>query len=597
MTASVKIAEAGSVVLDSVPSAVTNGTSAKSNFRSVFDQFHASRDSASNLDEARGASQQKSKEPDPATTLAVSPPVISLAEVPRSILPFSASIPLRQDTAAPSEEKPTQDAAASPDGTDAQDSAGAADRNALPAEISTTATTPTTLQGTLRLYSLPRVLETKTSSAANRPPSKTLAKSQPEPQDVVPSQTAATPADLAVAPSIPLEPAARAAQNLSTTGEASDTDSTSTLERTTAYQLQRSSSQPPTETAVNNRTHPAAPKVSDPSQAVTVPAPLTNPATNTAPPQVPIHSSTASDTPRPDRKTGSTLPQDSSATSGADAKTAAPPIMESSDNTAAAPNSGALAFAARLTPLAEVEPPTFAATGTAATLPGSQTAPQLAPSVAAKQIVTAAELPADARSGEGGGQSDKEKTNDLFAKPETLLPQMHASVAEPTTLPANNHTSANPPPAAARMDQVIDPPASSPNSNRDITVRIPDSTDQGTAVRFVERAGEIHVSVRTGDVELAQSLRGGLSDLTNRLENGGIRTEVWQPGPGAGTASSQSDSHQPFADPDGSNGRQHSSGSNSEQESKQPNKPRWVEELEGSIGNQNFKETQILWQA
>ena len=116
--------------------------------------------------------------------------------------------------------------------------------------------------------------------------------------------------------------------------------------------------------------------------------------------------------------------------------------------------------------------------------------------------------------------------------------------------------------------------------------RIP-TTDQGTAVRFVERAGEVHVSVRTGDAEMAQTLRGGLNDLVNRLEDGGIRTQVWQPG--TDTSTSQNDSHHPFADPDGSNGRQYSSGSNSEQESKQHNKPRWVEELEGSIGNPKFQ--------
>jgi hypothetical protein len=226
----------------------------------------------------------------------------------------------------------------------------------------------------------------------------------------------------------------------------------------------------------------------------------------------------------------------------------------------------------------------------------------LAAPVTAKPIATAADLPADARSGEGGSQSNKEKPSDLFAKPDTLLPQMHFIAAEQPVPPANNHASTdalpNPLSPAAHLDQIIDPPTAASNTSRDITVRLPDSTDQGTAVRFVERAGEIHVSVRTGDAELAQNLRGGLNDLTNRLEDGGIRTEVWQPGGGSNAGFSQNDSHHPFADPDGSQSRQYPSGSNSEQESKQPNKPRWVEELEGSIGNPNFKEmTQILWQA
>ena len=216
----------------------------------------------------------------------------------------------------------------------------------------------------------------------------------------------------------------------------------------------------------------------------------------------------------------------------------------------------------------------------------------------AKQISTATDVPADAHSGDSGNQSNKEKASDLFAKPDTLLPQIHVAAADQTAAPANNHASSSPLSPAAQMNQVIDPPAAAPKTNNDITVRIPDSTGQDTAVRFVERGGEVHVSVRTGDAEMAQNLRGGLNDLVNRLEDGGIRTEVWQPGSSSNASTSQDDSRHPFADPDGSNGRHYSSGSNSEQESKQQNKPRWVEALEGSIGNQNSKETpQILWQA
>jgi hypothetical protein len=209
-------------------------------------------------------------------------------------------------------------------------------------------------------------------------------------------------------------------------------------------------------------------------------------------------------------------------------------------------------------------------------------------------MATEADLPADPHGGDSGNQSDKENR---FAKPEMVLPQTHATFQDQTASAATSHASSMPLSAAARMDQVEVPAAAAPSGNHDITIRIPDSTtDQGTAVRFVERAGEVHVSVRTGDAEMAQALRGGLNDLVNRLEDGGIRTQVWQPGTDSST--SQNNSHHPFADPDGSNGRQFSSGSNSEQESKQPNKPRWVEELEDSIGNPNFKETkQILWQA
>ncbi len=382
-----------------------------------------------------------------------------------------------------------------------------------------------------------------------------------------------------------------AVQNSSTISEAPYIASASTSERVIAYQY-RSSIERPAEAPVSNNASQQKQKASDPipavAPAITVPA---SPA-----PQPPI-----SNAPRPDAKVlanGSTVSEDSSAAAGTDLKNALPPNVERADDTTTAPNTGAIAFAARLTPSVESQAPASELTRPADPLPGSQTSSQLAPPVTAKQIATVTDVSADARGGESGSQSNKEKSSDLFAKPDVLLPQMHVAAADQTASPANNHASSTPLSPTAQMNQVIDPPAAAPKTNNDITVRIPDSTGQDTAVRFVERAGEIHVSVRTGDVEMAQSLRGGLNDLVNRLEDGGIRTEVWQPGSASNTSTSQNDSHQPFADPDGSNGRQYSSGSNSEQESKQQNKPRWVEELESSIGNPNFKETtQLLWQA
>ncbi len=289
-------------------------------------------------------------------------------------------------------------------------------------------------------------------------------------------------------------------------------------------------------------------------------------------------------------------PQDSSAAAAPDASTVLPPVIEGAEDTTAAPPQGSLAFAARLSPNEETPAPAPDAGGAADSQPRAQVS--LQGPFTAKQALSEADQTSDAHNGESGSQSsDQEKMSDRFAKAEMLLPQMHAaSTDQPSAAPASHASSTSPLSPAARMDQVLDPPATAPSGKHDITIRIPDSnTDQGTAVRFVERAGEVHVSVRTSDTEMAQTLRGGLNELVTRLEDGGIRTQVWQPGSDAPT--SQNNSQQPFADPDGSNGRQYSSGSNSEQESKQQNKPRWVEELEGSIGAQNSKETPQLWQA
>jgi len=439
----------------------------------------------------------------------------------------------------------------------------------------------------------------------------------------VPPATSASPANFAppadssltdpATPVLPIaslaifEPAAPVVQISSTVSEASYTTSTSTSDRAIAYQY-HSSNERPAETVAINRAGRDAQKdpqnISDLAPAVTVPIP----ATIAAEPQPPLPLPTGSNTPRLDIKadakadakasgSASAIPQDSSASSGSDPKTILPSELERANDPNTAANSGALAFAARLTPATELQPAAAESTRPAEPQPSSQIPLQPATPVTAKQIETGADLPADPHGGESGAPPDREKASDAFTRPDTLLPQIHTAVADQTAIPANSQASATPLPLAAHMDQIVAPPAAPPNSNHDITVRIPDATGQDTAVRFVERAGEIHVSVRTGDVEMAQSLRGGLNDLVNHLEDGGIRTEVWQPGSGSNSTSSQNDSHQPFADPDGSNGRNYPSGSNSEQESRQQNKPRWVEELEGSIGNPNSKEIPQLWQA
>jgi hypothetical protein len=591
---------------------LASGAPAHANFQSVLEQYHASSESASKTDDAQGATQQKQKDSDSATALAVPQPVTPAVETPRLILPFTTSITLRQGAASSSDDTAAQDTTASPDDTATLDSSAAADPNALLLGMANTSPTAAILRSTLDLRSLPVISDTKTNSAhsGTQPKAQAKAQAQAKSQDEAPSQTATGPLaqtplpDPSFTAPTTLEQAAAIMQNGSTVSNAPEIASASTSDRMIAYQY-GSSNQRAAETAAVNRASQEPQKVSDSTSAVaaavTVPAPLTNPFTATVGPQVPLDPPTGLNMPRKDAKaleSGSAVPQDSSATSGSDSKNTLPPAIEPADNTTNGSNAGALAFAARLTPAAESQPPASDLTRPAEPQPGSQTPLQTAAPVTAKQISTGADIPSDARSGEGGGQSERETASDLFAKPDAVLPQIHTAVADQTAIPANNHASASQLSAAAQMDQIIDPPAVAPKTNNDITVRIPDSTGQETAVRFVERAGEVHVSVRTGDAEMAQTLRGGLNDLVNRLDNGGIRTEVWQPGSGSNAAFSQNDSHQSFTDPDGSNGRQYPSGSNSEQESKQQNKPRWVEELEGSIGNQNPKETpQLLWQA
>jgi len=274
----------------------------------------------------------------------------------------------------------------------------------------------------------------------------------------------------------------------------------------------------------------------------------------------------------------------------------APPQVQNEEATTSA---GSLAFAARLNPSTETQP---AASNAPVTLQQLQQQAQtpVESQAATKQVAATSDSSSDSRtdahSSGGGFQSPQQNTSELFAKPE--VPMAQTAVTASASAPASPDRSSgdktsSPLPTAAQMDRVIEPPATSSNTNHDVTIRIPDATDGGMAVRFVQRAGEVYVSVRTSDTEMAQTLRGGLTDLVSSLQDGGIRTEVWQPG--SDTSSSQGDPQHAFTNPDGSNGNSSSSGSNSEQEANPQNKPRWVEEMENSIGT--IKETSQLWQA
>jgi hypothetical protein len=141
-------------------------------------------------------------------------------------------------------------------------------------------------------------------------------------------------------------------------------------------------------------------------------------------------------------------------------------------------------------------------------------------------------------------------------------------------------------PAAARLGESIELRPTAPASPSDITVRIPDS-GRGTDVRFVERAGEVHVSVKTSDSGMAQTLRGGLNDFAARMDQTGIRAELWRPGSDSGSdsSSSQNSSDDRPSDQRGSRRDQTATGDpeDGQQNSK---KPKWVEALEMSIGRQ-----------
>jgi hypothetical protein len=99
---------------------------------------------------------------------------------------------------------------------------------------------------------------------------------------------------------------------------------------------------------------------------------------------------------------------------------------------------------------------------------------------------------------------------------------------------------------------------------------------------MLQKGSEIHVSVRTPDTQLAQSLRQDLGKLTTGLDQGGFRTETWRPA----AAAQSNTNHQPSQDSPNRAASNARSGGNSNQGSgeqkrkQQDDRPRWVAELE-----------------
>ncbi len=128
-------------------------------------------------------------------------------------------------------------------------------------------------------------------------------------------------------------------------------------------------------------------------------------------------------------------------------------------------------------------------------------------------------------------------------------------------------------------------------SVRNISIRLTNADQSSVQVRLTERAGELHVSVRTPDVSLNRGLRDGLPDLMGRLQVNGYKADTWQPGGNGNSAGRDQGQDAPsHGHSQGRNGG--GSGSQGQQQSSQDQQqdeqtPKWVRELETSIQRSN----------
>lgn len=238
-----------------------------------------------------------------------------------------------------------------------------------------------------------------------------------------------------------------------------------------------------------------------------------------------------------------------------------------------------LAFAAKLSP-APVSP-------TPQDTPAAPTSavaarPTVAAAVPARASAPQKYLPGGSLTEEADPQTEKQSQvaqAEPFLKVNATVPSV-GPTTEPAT-PGKSSTSqtSDPAPTQAPHEPVLEQTPASPASSHDFRVRIPDNQGGTMDLRFLESGGEVRVTVRTPDNNLAQTLRSQLNQLTQQLSSGGIQTELWQPGSNRSFSQGSQQESQNFGHGSGGNKREQ----NQQQESNS-NKPRWLEELELSNG-------------
>ena len=121
----------------------------------------------------------------------------------------------------------------------------------------------------------------------------------------------------------------------------------------------------------------------------------------------------------------------------------------------------------------------------------------------------------------------------------------------------------------------------------EISLSLGGGNQDGVQVRVVDRAGEVHVTVRTPDGELARDLRQDLSQLVTRLEQKGYQAETWRP---SGQTETLSQPRQQPRDPSGENlsgnpgGAEQQGGGRRGPSQQQKQRPQWLQEMEQTFG-------------
>jgi hypothetical protein len=117
----------------------------------------------------------------------------------------------------------------------------------------------------------------------------------------------------------------------------------------------------------------------------------------------------------------------------------------------------------------------------------------------------------------------------------------------------------------------------------DISVRLSVDNKPSVDVRITDRAGEVHVAVRSADPEMAAQVRSGLSELTERLERRGFDAEIWRPPAPVATRSENTGQQESREGGGSGRGTPEDRGHQPRDGQRQNQPPAWVEDIESSF--------------
>lgn len=246
-----------------------------------------------------------------------------------------------------------------------------------------------------------------------------------------------------------------------------------------------------------------------------------------------------------------------------------------------------LAFAARLTPL-EASPKDTAVSPKAASLPRIE---PVAPTersadtgAASRELPRATATPLIPAVRVGPVASRETKPAEPPWQDAGAADTVISPAPQTTETPATRREAATPVAEPHRTPAPAPEPAAPVSPARDIRLQVAGG-DRRVDVRLTERAGEVQVSVRTPDSQLAGALRDDLAVLSARLEQSGFRAETWHP------AGARIEHFGPSGDASaaGSSGYRQSSGGGDRQQQHEP-PPRRTPQPETNHGRDSAPE-------